>query len=305
MFKSSRVQLTSCVLLVASCVLLSGCILPPPEPTAAPTVEPTTAPVPSSPLTDAFPGADAVAGWTPEGEIEIYDSETIFNLVDGQADFFFVYGFEQVAVWRYKNADEVVLDIQIWQLADAASAYGLFSTGVVGEPVAVGNEGDWDPGRRLAFWQDRYVAQLFARKTIPDADLRAFGEAVSAALPTGGERPVLVDRLPADGLIPRSAIFFHKELSIQNEVWLGGENLLGLSPDTDGVLGRYEIDGQAVRLLLVEYLDAEAAAAGLAALQGSEVEGLVASGANGNLLGAVFGQVDEATASALLEEAIE
>jgi hypothetical protein len=294
---------SGCSLFIISLLipLLAGCVLPPPQPT----VEPTATPVPSSPLTDAFPGADAIAGWVSMGELEVYDGETIFNLVDGQADFFFVYGFEQVAVRLYQNADEVVLDVQIWQLSDDASAYGLFSTGIAGEPVAVGNEGDWDPGRRLAFWQNRYVAQLFARREIPDADLRAFGEAISAALPASGERPALVDRLPADGLVPRSAIFFHQELSIQNEIWLGGENILGLSPETDGVLGRYEIDGQAGRLLLVAFPGAEAASAALAALQESEVEGLVAADASGNLLGAFFGQVDEMTAGALLEEAIE
>lgn len=281
--------------------LLAGCVLSPPEPT----VEPTAMLVPSSPLTDAFPGEGAIAGWTPEGELEVYDSETIFNLVDGQADFFFVYGFEQVAVQRYQNAEEIMLDVQIWQLSDDASAYGLFSAGVAGEPVAVGNEGDGDPGRRLAFWQDRYVAQLFSRKSVPDADLLSFGEAISAALPSGGERPALVDRLPAEGLVPRSGLFFHEEISIQNEIWLGGENILGLSPDTDGVLGRYEIAGGAARLLLIEYPDAGAASAGLAALQGGEVEGLVAADANGNLLGAVFGEVSKSAASALLAQALE
>jgi hypothetical protein len=296
-----------CSLFIVSLLtfLLAGCITPPPEPTAVPTIEPTATPVPSSPLTDAFPGAGSVAGWTPDGGLEVYDSETIFHLVNGQADFFFVYGFEQVAVRRYKDAGEIVLDIHIWQVAKDASAYGLFSASVTGEPVAIGNEGDTDPGRRLIFWQDRYVAQLFSRKSIPDADLQAFGKAISAALPTGGERPALVDRLPADGLVPRSGLFFHEELSIQNEIWLGGENILGLSPDTDGVLGRYEIDGATVRLLLVEYPDAGEASAGLAALQGGEIEGLVASGANGNLLGAVFGMMDVATASRLLEEAIK
>jgi hypothetical protein len=305
MSESSRVRLTSCLLLLASCALLAGCIPPPPEPTAAPTVEPTATPVPPSPLTDALPGADAVVGWAPEGEVAVYDSETIFNLVDGQADFFFVYGFERVAVQRYQNADDVVFDVQIWQLSDDASAYGLFSVGIAGEPVAIGNEGDTDPGRRLAFWQDRYVAQLFARQAIPDANLRAFGEAISTALPAGGERPALVDRLPAEGLVPRSAIFFHEEISIQNEVWLGGENILGLSPDTDGVLGRYEIAGATARLLLVAYPDAGAASAALTALQGSAVEGLVAADADGDLLGAVFGQADEAAAGALLAQALE
>jgi hypothetical protein len=261
--------------------------------------------VTSSPLTGAFPGADAVVGWTPDGEIETYDSETIFDLVDGQADFFFVYGFERVAVQRYKNAEDVVLDVQIWQMIDDEGAYGLFSAGVAGEPVDVGNEGDVDPGRRLAFWRDRYVAQLFARKEIPDADLRSFAGAISAALPAGGERPALVDRLPAGGMVPRSTVFFHEELSIQNEVWLGGENILGLSPDTDGVLARYEIDGATVRLLLVEYPDVEAALAAVEALERGGIERLVTAGTRNHLLGAVFGEVDEAAVSALLEKALK
>ena len=293
----------SCLLLLASCFLLSGCITAPPEPTTAPPAEPTQ-PAVSSPLTGAFPGADAVAGWMLDGEIETYDRETIFDLVDGQADFYFVYGFERVAVQRYKNAEDVVLDVQIWQMIDDEGAYGLFSASDAGEPVDVGNEGDVDPGRRLAFWQDRYVAQLFARKEIPDADLRSFAGAISAALPAGGERPALVDRLPASGMVPRSTVFFHEELSIQNDVWLGGENILGLSPDTDGVLARYEVDGATVRLLLVAYPDAEAAAA-VEALKRSGIGRLVTTGTRDRLLGAVFGEVDEAAVSALLEKALK
>ncbi len=275
--------------------LLSGCISAPPEPTQ-PAV---------SPMISAFPSADAVQGWTPNGEVETFDSETIFALVDGQADFFFVYGFEQVAVRRYVNRDGTVLDIHIWQLAQPEDAYGLFSAGIAGEPVAIGNEGDADPERRLVFWQDRYVAQLFARKDIPDADLQGFGAAISAALPSGGERPALVDQLPAEDLVPRSAIFFHEELSIQNEIWLGGENILGLSQETDGVLARYEVGGATVRLLLIEYPDAEAASAGLAALEGGDIDSLIVADVRSNLLGAVFGEVDEAMVSALLEVALE
>jgi hypothetical protein len=286
--------------LFALASLLTGCVKSEP---VEPTAEPTTEPTPSL-LARAFPGADIVQGWTPDGEVETYDSETIFNLVDGQADFFFVYGFEQVAVRRYENADGVVLDVQIWQLAHPEDAYGLFTASIAGEPADVGSEGDVDPGRRLAFWQDRYVVQMFARREIPDADLQSFGEAVSAALPTGGERPALMDRLPADGLVERSAVFFHEELSIQNEVWLGGENLLGLSQETDGVLARYEVGGTTVRLLLIEYPDTEATLAGLAALKGSELESLVAADVQGNLLGAVFGDVDESSVSALLGEAL-
>jgi hypothetical protein len=253
-----------------------------------------------APLAEVFPGADALPGWTPIGEVEIFDRENIYDLVNGQAEAFFAYGFEQVAVRGYDNVEGVVLSIEVWQLAATADAYGLFTASIAGTPVAIGNDGDTDPGRRLAFWQDRYYVHIRARQELPDADLRAFAETVSAALPSGGERPALMGRLPPDGLVERSAIFFHEEISIQNELWLGGENVLGLGPETGGVLARYDVDGAAARLLLVQYPDAEAASAGLAALDTAPVSGLVDAGARENLLGAIFGEMDEATAGALL-----
>jgi len=251
-------------------------------------------------LTGVFPGADAICSWVTSDDVEIFNCENIFDLVNGQAEFFFTYGFEQVAVRRYENAEGAVLHIEVWQLATPADAYGLFTASTTGEPADIGNDGDTDPGRRLAFWQDRYTVQVRARQELDDADLWAFAEAVSAALPEGGERPALVDRLPSDGLVERSGIFFHEEISIQSELWLGGENLLGLGPETDGVLAHYDAGGAVARLLLVQYPDAEAASAGLATLEGGEVGGLVTADARDNLLGAVFGEIDEAAAGTLL-----
>jgi len=255
-------------------------------------------------LSGAFPGADAVPGWTPVGDAETFDSENLYDLVNGQAESFFAYGFEQVAVRHYENAEGTRLDVEVWQLATPADAYGLFTVQRAGTPVTTGNDGDADPGRRLAFWQDHYVAHVRASQDVDDADLQSLAEAVSAALPSGGERPALMDHLTPDGLVAHSAIFFHEEISIQSDLWLGGENLLGLSPETDGVLARYDIGGAMARLLLVQYPDAEAALAGLAALESSQVSGLVAADARDTLLGAVFGEVDEAAGDTLLEQAL-
>ncbi|MBE9507601.1 MAG: hypothetical protein IMY86_06075, partial [Chloroflexi bacterium] len=176
---------------------------------------------------------------------------------------------------------------------------------ISGVPADIGTDGDADPGRRLAFWQDRYYVHVRARQELPDEDVRSFAEAVSAALPAGGERPALMDRLPSDGLVERSAVFFHEEISIQSDLWLGGENLLELGPETGGVLARYKVGSGVARLLLVQYPDAEAASAGLVALEAGQISSLVAAGARGNLLGAVFGEVDEAAASTLLAEALQ
>lgn len=255
-------------------------------------------------LTDFLPETGAIPNWALAEESRVYNRDNLFDMVDGQADAFFVYGFEQVATQRYQNATGTVLEVALWQLATPADAYGLFTSGLAGQPVAIGNDGDMDPDSRIAFWQDRYYVQVYGRQQVAGADLRAFAQVVAAALPQGGERPALVNRLPQTHLIERGFVFFHEEISIQNEVWLGGENILGLSAQTNGLLARYDLDGTRVHLLLIQYPDAKAASSGLAALKAGQVDGLVAADGRDNLLGAVFGQVGPAEAHHLLVQAL-
>jgi hypothetical protein len=253
-------------------------------------------------LNKVFPSAAAFPGWSVfEGPIS-YTHDHLFDLVDGQSEAFFAYGFEQVTVQRYQNAGGVRLEIQVWQVGTPADAYGLFTTSRAGTPAAVGNDGDTDPGQRIIFWQSHFYVQMFADQPIPEAELSGFARAVSAALPSGGERPALVKRLPAGGASAKGPIFFHKEISFQDEIWLGAENILKLSQATNGVLGRYDLGGAEARLLLIEYPTAAEAAAGLAALQAANVTDLAASAAQNQLLGAVVGKVDPAAASDLLKK---
>jgi len=257
-------------------------------------------------LPASFPAVGDAPGWTPDGDVRAFDEETLFDLVNGQADAFLAYGFERVAVGRYVSADASVIHVEAWQLATPADAYGLFTLNASRAPMeGVGNDSDADPGRRLSFWQDRYFVSVRALQETDKADLETFARFISSVLPAGGERPALVDRLPPDGLVERGALFFHEQISIENDLWLGGENLLGLGPETDGVLAWYEIDEAPVRLLLVEYPDAASASAGLEALDGGEVEGLVAASARGKVLGAVFGDADQAAIRPLLEGALK
>lgn len=286
-------RLLSRLALVLS-LLVSGCMAPKPTPTS-PALDPT----------GLFPAATIIPGWQISQKLTTYNRDNLFNLVDGQAESFFAYGFEQVAVQRYQDSAGILMNVEIWQLATSADAYGLFSAGRTGGPAAMGNEADSDPGRRLAFWQDRYFVNLNAAQPVPDATLQTFARAISGKLPTGGQRPALIDRLPGAGLVEHSEIFFHEEMSVQMEVWLGGENLLGLSQATNGVLGRYQLGDSTVRLMLVEYPTSGQSAKGLKALQSGGLADLVASDAHGALLAAVFGKVDITQAQALLQEALK
>jgi len=253
----------------------------------------------------ALPGRDTLPGWTPAGDSQVFDAQNLYGLVNGQADSFYAYGFEQVAVQTYEDAGGATLRVEVWQMGTPADAYGLFTTVRTGEAISIGGGGDVDPGRRLDFWQDRYLVRLFAISPLDAPVLTAFAEQIAGVLPPGGERPSLVARLPQEGLVERSDLFFHQEISIQDTLWLGGQNLLGLGPETNAVLARYEVAGEAAWLLVVEYADPGAASAAVDALRAGGQASLVAAEADQRSLVAVFGTVSPAAARDLLRDTLQ
>lgn len=284
-----RLSLSVPVLLTAVSILLAGC-----------------SPSPSFRLEKTLPGAKVIAGWSPMGNVETYTRDTLFDYINGASEYFFTYTFEAAAVGRYEKTGGASLNAEVWQLAVAKDAYGLFSGRTGGEAVSIGgaNEAALEAGSRLAFWQDRYYVSLTAIEAASDEDLRLFAEFISKALPTGGEKPELAGRLPADGLIPGSVKFFHMELAIQDRLWLGGENRLGLGTDTDAVFGVYHRSGTEWQLLLAQYPDSARADSGLQALANGVLENLAVADTNGALLGAVIGQGDPDLALELLGKAL-
>jgi hypothetical protein len=257
-------------------------------------------------LIGTLPGADSLAGWTPAEKVQTYNRGTLFDYINGASEYFFTYTFEEVAVDRYIKSDGAELSAEVWQFAVPEDAFGLFSGRAGGTALSIGsaNEAALETGSRLLFWQNRFYVTLTALTNVADEDLRRFAEFISKALPTGGDRPELISRLPPDGLNPESIFFFHQELAIQDRLWLGGENLLGLGRDTDAVFSRYRSDDAEWQLLLVQYPDSEKAEAGRQALEGGAAENLIAADINGALLGAVFGQGGEVSAEALLKKSL-
>jgi hypothetical protein len=249
---------------------------------------------------DALGATEAIAGWSAVEEVEVFGPENLYDLVDGQADSFFAYAFREVAVQTYEDARGATVRVEIWELGTPADAFGLFTTYRAGNPVAVGSGGDSDPGRRLDYWQDRFFVRIFSASPLDDDLLHDFADVVSDALPTGGEPPPTLAFLPQVGLVERSEVFFHQESSIQDYLWLGGQNLLVLGPETNGVLARYDTGGEIATVLLVQYPDSKAAASALESLAGGELDSLVASDREDNVLVAVFGSVPEDEARTLL-----
>ena len=247
-----------------------------------------------------------MSGWTPMGNVQTFDRQTLFNYIDGSSDYFFTYGFEKLATRQYQNTAGLGLVAEIWRLSNTADAYGLFSghAGAVAVSIGHANEALLESGSRIYFWQNRFYVVLTATTSLSDNDLEAVALLISNALPIGGSRPALVAFLPAGQLIPASAKFFHEELAIQDQLWLGGENLLGMGQDTNAVYGLYQAGSEQMKLLLVQFPDFKRTAAGLQGLKSGGLEDLVVSDTKGSILGAVFGNPTTEEATKLLSKAL-
>jgi hypothetical protein len=179
-----------------------------------------------------FPAPDCAAapGWTQQGEARSYDSETLFDYMDGNSEGYFAYGFATMKGVTCVNAagDQLVIDVS--EMGDPDRAWGIFVTNRDQRaPVErIGSAGQVLP-RRATFAKGRYYAEIAAS---PDKDhreaLRAFVTALEPRVPGPAGVPEAVAWFPAEGLVPGS-------------VRLVPESVLGLRLLKSGFMGQYAV----------------------------------------------------------------
>jgi len=253
---------------------------------------------------------DQVAGWDASGPGESYDAETIYAYIDGHAEVYLAYGMQRCVSRRYRPVDgdaEIVVDL--FEMASPADAYGVFSHDRAGETVAVGQGGIFRHGW-LSFWKGSWYGSVYATGGGEDArqDVLDVGAAVAGALEDGGDIPSLVTRMPSSVLDPASVCYLRSPQILNAHVFVGGDNLFGFGPEVEAVVGKYDLGGAAVHLVLVQYPD-ETAAEMVERRVREDVgaEGQRPSmvvGRNGVLLAAVIGDASNDDVEGLLEEAL-
>jgi len=201
-----------------------------------------------------FPAPDcsAVPGWTQQGPQRTYDSETLFDYMDGNSEGYFAYGFTLMRGVTCVSAagDQLVIDVS--EMADADRAWGFFVTNRdQRSPVErIGSAGQVLP-RRATFAKGRHYAEIAAS---PDKDhraaLRAFVDALEASVPGEGRVPDAVAWFPEEGQVPDS-------------IRLVPESVLGLRMLKSGFMAQYAVG----RAFVVPEGTAELATAALATLR--------------------------------------
>jgi hypothetical protein len=201
----------------------------------------------------SVPDCGLVPGWTQQGPARTFDTETLFDYMDGNSEGYFAYGFVVMHGVTCTNAagDQLVIDVS--EMGDAERAWGFFVTNrdIHSPTEPIGAAGQVLP-RRATFAKDPFYVEIAAS---PDKDhrpaLRAFVDALAARIPGEGHVPEAVSWFPAAGLEPES-------------IRLVPESVLGLRVLKHGYMAQYAVG----RAFVVPDVSAAAATHTLQALRG-------------------------------------
>lgn len=199
-------------------------------------------------------------GWAAQGQDEAHEGEGIYRYMDGAGELYRTYGYRAMLVRRYAKPGETDIVVELFDMAAAWAAFGVFSHTREGLPEAIGPDSEYRSGL-LCFWKDRYFACVRAEKETPSSrdGALAIGRAILAAIPGSAPRPALLGHLPPDGLIIGQVRYFRHHTCLNYHYFVADENILRLGPDTEAALAAYREDKARTYLLLVRYPSAEAA----------------------------------------------
>lgn len=186
----------------------------------------------------AFP---AVNEWSFSGQPQVFSPDTLYEYIDGGADLYLKYKFQELQVAEYRK-DKASVTVEVYRHRDARQAFGIYSQERIpgADFVTLGTQGYYEDAV-LNFLQDRYYVKMSSENTgAEDREvLLAFGRQLSRELGGSASPPGILSAFPPEGRKRNSEKFIDKDF-------------LGYSFLHAGFTAEYEVSGKKFQLFVIE-----------------------------------------------------
>lgn len=195
-------------------------------------------------------------GWKWDGKELKYDSKTLFKYIDGAAEFYLAYGFQNLRVRRFEKSNQPPLIVELYEMASSEEAYGVFSFEHQDEAVGIGQGSEFGGGL-LRFWKGKYFVSIYAEGEGVEVEsgILKMGRAAADSILTKGPEPKLVGFIPGkdSGLVDKSLRYLKSHVLLNQRFFISHQNILNLGWKTEAVLAQYIQDKKKTQLLLIQY----------------------------------------------------
>lgn len=189
-------------------------------------------------VNDFFPD---IENFSSDDNVEIFNPDNLFDYINGAADLYLKYEFEELYLKRYKGASNKSIKIEIYKHSSQKTAFGIYS---IERPqfsnfINIGYEGYIEEGI-LIFYIDRYYVKILGYD-INDYDklFYGIGSKVAEKLKSSEIELDLFAYFPKEGRVNKSEKYIHKN-------FLGYESLGG------ALISEYDINGEYFELFTIE-----------------------------------------------------
>jgi hypothetical protein len=200
-----------------------------------------------------FPGAEAkdfkfpeIGGWKRSAEIQTFVPKTLYEYINGAADLYLSYDFEELKVAEYVNEKKASVSVDVYRHRTPVHAFGIYSQEKLPSAslLDIGVQGYYEKNV-LIFWTGSYYVKInsFNTGTEDQEILLTFAGRIAGNLGEKGALPSILTAFPPEGKVKNSEKFIAR-------------NFLGYSFLHSAFTADYELPGKKFRLFVIEGRDA-------------------------------------------------
>jgi len=186
-----------------------------------------------------------MAGWEQSGEIQTFSRTNLYDYIDGGADLYLKYDFQELKVAEYRNNQKASVTIEVYRHKTPVHAFGIYSQERLDNAsyIEVGAQGYSEKGVLNFLTADCYV-KMSSVDVGPEeqAVLLAFAKKLVDNWGGKGSLPLILSSFPRAGKKKNSEKFIAREF-------------LGYSFFHSGFTTDYELAGRKFKLFLIEGTD--------------------------------------------------
>jgi hypothetical protein len=165
-----------------------------------------------------MPSLSELDGWKFTSEPQVYIGDNLFSLIDGGADLYLEYGFTQVVSAQYADPSLNNIQVEIYEMTDASSAYGIFSiTQQTLEWVKQFGKLSTVNQDYISFWKSKYYVILSwsSKQHLDEPKMARLANLIGQKIPDVGNYPDLLQAFQDDN-ISSKVIYLKGNLALSN-----------------------------------------------------------------------------------------
>jgi len=181
-----------------------------------------------------------IPNWNIKDSIETYKGDDLFMYINGGADLYLEYGFEEAAAGRYLNYMSNNIHVDIYKMSSIDAAYGIFTLGSTskGKPLELG-----DQSLLYDYYLDLWKGPYFMRFTANKKDngmidtLLIFARSIDSKISIKGKKPQLTQAFLLPGMEISNVKYITGIIGLNNVFNFGHGSIAGFS---EGLFGNWE-----------------------------------------------------------------